>query len=111
MENFKVFHSKEFDNQLSKFDKIFQERVDKIEDKLVINPFYGSPLGMKWFRETRYESYRIYYVIYEDLKSIYMVAISDKKDQQKVINTIRLFFDIFRGEVLGLINKNKNKST
>lgn len=96
---YKIFHSKSFNRELEKFDKNFIERINKIEDKLVDNPFYGNPLGYKWFRETRYENYRIYYVIYEDLKSIYLVAISDKKDQQKIINTIKLFFDIFREEV------------
>lgn len=111
MENFKVFHSDEFDRQLSKFDKIFQDRLDKVEGKLSINPCYGNQLGIRSFRETRLGTYRFYYIIYEDLKSIYMVAISDKKDQQKVINTIRLFFDVFREEVLELIYKEKDDTT
>ncbi|MDP3026949.1 MAG: hypothetical protein Q8N63_04525 [Nanoarchaeota archaeon] len=54
MKKFKVYHSNKFDKELSKFDRDFQNRVDKIEDKLVENPYYGSPLGAKWFRETRY---------------------------------------------------------
>jgi hypothetical protein len=84
--------------------------VDKIEDKLVENPKYGTPLGVEWFREARYENYRIYFLVYEDLESIFMVAISDKKDQQKVINTIRLLLDFFREEMKNLI-KDKNRFT
>jgi mRNA-degrading endonuclease RelE of RelBE toxin-antitoxin system len=99
MEKFKVYHSEQFDRELSRFDKDFQERVDKIEDKLVENPYYGNPLGFKGFREARYGNYRIYYLIYEDLESIFIVAISDKKDQQRVINTIKLFLDFFREEI------------
>ena len=109
MEKYKVYHSKSFDKELSKFDENFLYRIDKIEDKLKENSQYGNPLGYKWFRETRYENYRIYYIIYEDLKSVYMVAISDKKDQQKVINTIKLFFSIFRKEIENLVNDDKSE--
>ena len=99
MEKFEVYHSERFDKELYKFDKRFQDRVDKIEDMLVENPYYGSPLGTPSFREARFETYRIYYLVYHDLKAVYMVAISDKKDQQKVINTIKLFMDFFREEI------------
>jgi len=105
MKKFKVYHSERFDKELFKFDKNFQERADKIEDKLVENPYYGSPLGVRWFREARYENYRVYYLIYDDLESVFMVAISDKKDQQQVINTIRLLFHFFREEIENLTNK------
>ncbi|MBU0957276.1 MAG: hypothetical protein KKF56_00545 [Nanoarchaeota archaeon] len=50
MKKYKVYHSEGFDKELKKFDNIFQQRVDKIEDKLVDNPEYGSPLGVRWFR-------------------------------------------------------------
>ncbi len=39
-----------------------------------------------------------------------MVAIRDKKDQQKVINTIRLLLDFFKEEIENLA-KNKDKFT
>ncbi len=99
---YKVFHSSRFDRELAKFDLGFQKRVDKIEDQLVKNPYVGDPLNVKWFREKKIEKYRIYYIIYEDLESVFMVAISEKKDQQKVINTIRLLFDFLRDEIEGL---------
>ena len=99
---YKVFHSSRFDRELAKFDLGFQKRVDKIEDQLVKNPYVGDPLNVKWFREKKIEKYSIYYIIYEDLESVFMVAISEKKDQQKVINTIRLLFDFLRDEIEGL---------
>jgi hypothetical protein len=34
-----------------------------------------------------------------------MAGISDKKDQQKVINTIRLLMDFFRNELENLVKK------
>ena len=34
-----------------------------------------------------------------------MVAISGKKEQQKTINTIRLFLEFFRGEIEKLVRE------
>ena len=39
---FKIYRSERFEKELAKFDKKFQERVDKIEDELVENPHRGS---------------------------------------------------------------------
>lgn len=105
MKEYKVFRSVSFQEEISKYDKNIQDRVDKIEDKLMYNPEYGNPLGTKWFRESRFENYRIYYLVYEDLQAIYIVAISGKKDQQKTINTIRLFLDFFRKEIERLVEE------
>ena len=105
MERYKVYHSSKFDQELAKFDNFFQNRVDKIEDQLAENPYVGDPLNVKWFREKRISKCRIYYLIYDDLKCVFMVAISEKKDQQKVINTIRLLFDFFKKEIEDLVNK------
>ena len=105
MKMYKVYHSERFDKELSKFNKAFQIRVDKIENQLVDNPYTGSPLGVEWFREKRYGKYRIYYIIYDDLEAVFMVAISEKKDQQKVINTVLLLLDFYKEEIKNLVSK------
>ena len=105
MKKYKVFRSVGFQEEIAKYDKNIQNRVDKIEDKLIDNPKYGNPLGTEWFRESRFENYRIYYLIYDDLQAVFMVAISGKKDQQNKINTIRLFLEFFRGEIERLIKE------
>jgi len=110
MKKFKVFHSARFDRELSKQDVNLQNQVDKIENQLVKNPYISRPLNTEWFREKKIKKYRIYYLIYENLESVFMVAMSEKKDQQKVINTIRLLFDFFKNEIKNLI-KDKNNST
>ena len=102
MKRYKIYHSKSFNENLKKFPGEFQIRLDKIEEQLAENPYAGDPLGTRWFREKRIEKYRVYFLIYEDLKIVFIVAISDKKDQQKTINTIRLLFDVFREEVENL---------
>lgn len=105
MKKYKVYHSARFDGELAKFDLNFQDRVDKIEDKLIDNPYVGDPLNVKWFREKRIDKYRIYYIIYDDLSAVFMVGISEKKDQQRIINTIRLLFEFLRKELEDLVDK------
>ena len=100
MGKYKVYHSQKFDEELSKFDKDFYNRVDKIEDQLVENPYVGDPISVKWFREKRYGKYRIYYLIYEDIQAVFMVGISEKKDQQKIINTIKFLFIVIPHSLL-----------
>ena len=73
------------------------------------NSKYGNPIGTRWFRESRFENYRVYYLIYEDLQAVYMVAISSKKDQQKTINTIRLFLEFFREEIERIVREDNIK--
>ncbi len=109
MKKYKVFRSVGFQEELSKYDKNIQNRVDKIEDKLMFNPEYGNPLGTRWFRESRFENYRIYYLVYDDLQAIYIVAISGKKGQQKTINTIRLFLEFFREEIQKLVEEDDSQ--
>lgn len=109
MKKYKVYRSESFQEEVSKYDKSFQDRIDKIEDKLIFNYEYGTPLGMKGFREARFENYRVYYLIYEDLQAIYMIAISGKKDQQKTINTIKLFLEFFREEIEKIIKEDNSQ--
>ena len=109
MKKYKVFRSIGFQEEIAKYDKNVQDRVDKIEDKLMDNPQYGNPLGTKWFRESRFDNYRIYYLIYDNLQAVYIVGISGKKDQQKTINTIRLFLEFFKNEIEKLIREDNSK--
>ena len=100
--SFAIFHATTFDEELERFSKEFQDWVDKIENQLVENPYVGDPIRVPWFREKKKDKYRIYYLIYDDLKAVYVVGISDKKDQQKVINTIWLLLDNFHEDIRNL---------
>ena len=105
MGKYAVYHSARFDQELDKFDKEFREWLDKLEDQLADNPYAGDPLGVKWFREKKHKKYRVYFLIYDDLLSVFMVGISRKKDQQEVINTIRLLLNFFRDEIENMFKK------
>ena len=102
---FAIFHSKTFDKALQDFQHDFRLWIDKMEDQLVENPYVGDPIRVPWFREKKKDKYRIYYLVYDDLKAVYMVGISDKKNQQKVINTIWLLLDNFKEEIRNLARK------
>jgi mRNA-degrading endonuclease RelE of RelBE toxin-antitoxin system len=97
---FKIYHSKTFESVLKKSPRELEVWLSKIEDQLTINPYVGDPIKVKWFREKKFGKFRVYYLIYEEIGSVLMVGISDKKDQQKVINTIWLFLDIFKEEII-----------
>ena len=105
MKRYKVFRSERFNRELNKHERILLDYVDNLEEKLAENPYTGKPLGLNWFREKKLDKYRIYYLIYEDLDSVFMAAISEKKDQQKVINTIRLLLEYFKEELRRLLEK------
>ena len=94
---FKVFRTYEFERKMNKFlTKEQQERLNKIEDEIAERGFTGNPLGLKFLREKRISEKRIYFLVYEDLKSVLMVSISDKKAQQETIDKIKEFFPEFR---------------
>src|SRR3972149_12261550 len=105
MSRYAVYHSAQFDKELERFDKSFKNWLDKIEDQIVENPYTGDPLGVRWFREKKHKNYRVYFLVYDDLASVFMVGISDKKDQQKVINTIKFLMEFFREEIEKLVRR------
>ncbi len=94
-----VFTTGVFEEKISKSEPVFQKWVKRIIDHLAKNPFVGKPLGAKWFREKKFGHRRIYYIIYEDMKAVYLVNLSDKKDQQAVINSIWLLLDEYKKEI------------
>jgi len=105
MGKYSIYHSARFDKELEKFDKDFLNWLDNTENQLTENPYIGDPLGVRWFREKKHKKYRVYFLVYDDLSSVFMVGISAKKNQQKEINTIRLLLTFFRAEIESLARK------
>lgn len=89
---YSVFRTQKFDKELAKsLSKVEQEEVENFEKKqLANNPYVGDPLGYKFFREKKVGGKRIYYLIYDDLKAVLMIGISDKKTQQETIDQIKI---------------------
>jgi len=88
---YKVFVTQSFEKSCAK--RLSLEELHKLkrlqQTYLPVNPYIGDPLGFTFFREKRLGGKRVYYLIYEDLSAVYLVDISDKKDQQETINRIK----------------------
>ena len=103
MSAYAIYRTHLFDKKLEDFSKDFKDRINNLEGQLATNPYVGKPLSVKWFREKKLGKYRMYYLVYEDLKAVYIITLSSKKDQQKTINTIKHFLEIYRKEIENLV--------
>jgi len=89
----KVFSTKEFDTWERILSREHKEEIDDIIKQLKKSKDVGRPLGYPFFREKKFDKYRIYYLIYEDLDVILLITINDKKTQQETINRIKESLD------------------
>ena len=67
--------------------RLFDKRLASLKQS------HGKPLGPYWLRELRFGSKRVYYVVRDDYALF--ISASDKKSQQKVINTLRADIEVF----------------
>jgi len=86
---FRIFTTKEFDNDFSKLDDSEKKRVRKIMKQLKEQGNkVGKPLGRPYFREKKFGGKRLYFLFYKQFAIILAVGISNKKTQQITINKI-----------------------
>ena len=93
---FKVIGTETYLEELKKWPKPDQDAAAKIPQHLAENLYVGKPLNYSFLREKKIEGRRVYYLIYDDLKLVLLVATSEKKDQQRTINHIKKYLDQFR---------------
>ena len=94
-----MFRTPIFSEKISFFSYNYSKQVDKIEDPLEENPYVGRPLGTKWFREKRLNGWRVYYLIYEEYVVVFLITISNKKNQQRAIDAIKSLIPYYREEI------------
>ena len=95
----KILITEEFERAFEKLDPSLQRRVENEINRLEENPYVGKPLGYKFFREKKILNYRVYYLVYDELVVVFVVALSDKKGQQKAISAIKSLIPFYREEV------------
>jgi len=88
MKRYAVYTTKNFDKELEKLSQEMQRRINKIFLQLRDNPYVGDQLRYRILREKRLEEKRIYYIIYDDLRAVLIVAIGSKRTQQQTIDHI-----------------------
>lgn len=99
---FRVVGTETFLDELSKWPKSDREAAEKLPAKLAEDPHVGQLLYFPFLREKRIGGRRVYYLVYDDLKIVLLVATSGKKDQQDTIDHIKEQFSEFRKLVEGL---------
>ena len=93
-----------FDKEMDKLPKFDKEIIQKILLQLKENPYTGDQIRYKFFREKRVKEKRIYYLVYDDLKIVLMVAVGGKKAQKETIDNIVEYFKEYRKYVERLTN-------
>lgn len=96
---YKIYLADEFERSFNKLDNSIQEQIDKEIEQLITNPYAGKPLGYSFFREKKIRNYRIYYLIYKEEVVVFLISISNKKDQQKSIDKIKALIPIYKEEI------------
>jgi mRNA-degrading endonuclease RelE of RelBE toxin-antitoxin system len=104
---YRIFTTKEFDDDFDSLDESEKARVRKILNQIKEKgDDVGKPLRYPYFREKKFESKRLYFLVYEDKLIILALAISDKKTQQETINRIvaelKNYRDIIEEKIRGL---------
>ena len=92
----KVIGTDTYLKEIQKWPKADKETAEKLPFQLKENPHSGKPLGYPFLREKRVKSKRVYYLLYEDLDLVLLVAASTKKDQQSTIGHIKNSLNEFR---------------
>ena len=96
----RVLSTKEFDTWEKLLPKEYQEQIKRIIRQLKETHDVGKPLGYPFFREKKIGKYRIYFLVYEDVDTVLLITISDKKTQQDTIDKIKenldYYYDLIR---------------
>jgi len=93
---YSVYTTERFNREISKFSQEEQKRMQKIFLQIKENPYVGDQLQIKILREKRLKEKRIYYLVFDDLRAVLVVAISDKKAQQKTIDYIMTYINEYK---------------
>jgi mRNA-degrading endonuclease RelE of RelBE toxin-antitoxin system len=91
-----VYTAESFDKEVEKLSISDQDIIQKMFFKIKDNPYTSDQLRYKHLREKRIKEKRVYFLVYDDLQAVLIVALGGKKDQQATINHIVDYFDEYR---------------
>jgi mRNA-degrading endonuclease RelE of RelBE toxin-antitoxin system len=86
---YRIFTTKEFDDDFDSLDKSEKNNVRKILEQLQERgDGVGKPLRYPYFREKKFGGKRLYFLVYKDYFIVLALTISNKKTQQATIDKI-----------------------
>ena len=83
-----VYTTESFEKEIRRLPDSDKDIIQKIFLQLKENPYVGDSIRHRFFREKRIREKRIYYLIYDDLSAVLIVAFGGKKAQQETIDRI-----------------------
>jgi len=83
-----VYTTNSFDKEIESLSESDKQRIQKIFLQLKVNPYVGDQVQYRFFREKRMNEKRVYYLVYDDLSAVLVVAFGGKKAQQETIDNI-----------------------
>lgn len=99
-----VYTTDSFEKELECLNPSDKEIIQKIYLQLKENPYVGDQIRYRFFREKRLREKRLYFLVYDDISLVLVVAFGDKKAQQETIDEIIKLFPEFRRYAENLIN-------
>ena len=101
-----VYTTENFEKEIEKLSNKDREIIQKMCIKLKDNPYVGDSIRYRFFREKRISEKRIYFLIYENLSAVLVVAFGGKKTQKETIEEIIKLFPEFREYMENLLKNN-----
>ena len=83
-----IYITENFEKEIEKISNSDKEVLQKIFLQIKENPYVGDSIKYRFFREKRIREKRIYYLIYDDLSAVLVVAFGGKKAQQETIDEV-----------------------
>lgn len=103
-----VYKTESFEKEVEKLSQSDQEIIQNMLLKLAENPYVGDPIRYKFFREKRIREKRVYFLVYDDLNAVLIVAFGGKKAQEETIDEIIKCLPEFRILIKELLEKDKD---
>jgi len=99
-----IYTTDSFEKEIEKLSSSDKEIIQKIYLQLKQNPYVGDQIRYRFFREKRVREKRLYFLIYDDLAAVLVVAFGGKKAQEETIDEIMRLLPEFKKYVQNLIN-------
>jgi len=102
---YRVFKIHRFEKSAQKlFTSSELLEVQRLVRDLKEGAVIGKPLSYPFFREKKICGKRVYFLVYEDFKIVFLVNASDKGHQQKTIDEIKALLPHFKKEAERIFN-------